>query len=75
MKRCNIYPQKTICTLAYLALTLTLSNFIFNFKFYLQIKYCVTETVFATANANIFMPEFEVTLINLLIKNKSILWL
>ena len=50
-------PTKIITT--FLALVLTLNNFIFNSKFYLQIKGCAMETICAPSYANIFVSEFE----------------
>ena len=44
IKKCDNYPNKTIATkiiATFLAPILTLNNFIFNSKFYLQIKGCV----------------------------------
>ena len=43
----------------FLALILTLNYFIFNSKFYLQIKGCDMETISALIYVNIFMSEFE----------------
>ena len=56
------YPKKTIPTKiikTFLALILTLNNFIFNSKFYLQMKGCAMGTICAPSHANIFMSEFE----------------
>ena len=50
-------PSKIITT--FLALILTLNNFVFNSKFYLQIKGCAMGTICAPAYANIFMTEFK----------------
>ena len=49
-------PTKIIAT--FLALILTLNNFIFNLKFYLQTKGCAMGTICAPSYANIFMSEF-----------------
>ena len=68
------YPNKTISTkiiATFLALILTLKNFIFNSKFYLQIKGCAIGTICTPSYANIFMSEFEENHMYLLIKNKS----
>ena len=65
------YIHKT----TFLALILTLNNFVFNSKFYLQIKGCAMGTICAPAHANIFMAEFEQEYIYRLIKDKSILFL
>ena len=55
------YTNKTIPPkkITFLALILTFSNFIFNSKFYLQIKGSAMKTRCATTYANIFMAEFE----------------
>ena len=61
-KRYDNYPNKTIPTkiiTTFLALILTRNNFIFNSKFYLQIKGCGMGTICAPSYANIFMSEFE----------------
>ena len=57
------------------ALILTLNNFVFNSKFYLQIKGCAMGTICVPAYANIFMAEFEQKYVYPLIKDKSILFL
>ena len=49
----NTIPNEIITT--FLALILTLNNFIFNSKFYLQIKGCAMGTICAPPYANIFM--------------------
>ena len=57
-KKYDHYPKKTIPTkiiTTFLALVLTLSNFIFNSKFYLQIKGCAMGTTCASSYANIFI--------------------
>ena len=69
----KIIPTKIIATL--LALILTLNKFVFNSKFYLQIKGCAMGTICAPVYANIFMAEFEQKYIYPLIKDKSILFL
>ena len=61
-KKCDIYLKKTISTkiiTTFLALMLILNNFIFNSKFYLQVKGCAMGTICAPSYANIFMSEFE----------------
>ena len=66
--------RKTVATkviTTFLALILTLNNFIFNSKFYLQIKGCAMGTICAPTYANDFMSEFEERCIYPLIKNKS----
>ena len=77
-KKYDHYPNKTIPTkiiVTFLALILTLNNFIFNSKFYLQIKGCAMGTICAPSYANIFMSEFEEKHIYPLIKNKSVIYL
>ena len=74
-KKYDHYRKKTIPTkiiTTFLALILTLNNFIFNSKFYLQIKGCAMGTICAPSYANIFMPEFEEKYIYPLIKNKTL---
>ena len=61
-KKHDHFPNKTIPTkiiTTFLALILTLNNFIFNSKFYLQIKGCAMGTIWAPSYANIFMSKFE----------------
>ena len=56
------YSKRTASTkviTTFLALILTLNNFIFNFKNYLQIKGCAMGTICAPSYANIFMDHFE----------------
>ena len=65
-------PTKIITT--FLAVILRLNNFVFNSKFYIQIKNCLMGTIGAPTYANIFMAEFEQKYIYLLIKDKSILF-
>ena len=77
-KKYDHYPNKTIPTkiiTTFLALILTLNNFIFNSKFYLQIKGCAMGTICALSYANIFMSEFEEKHIYPLIKNKFVIYL
>ena len=72
-KRYDSYIQKTLPTkiiTTFLALILTLNNFVFNSKFYLQIKGCAKCTICAPAYANIFMAEFEQKYVYPLIKDK-----
>ena len=59
----------------FIALILTLNNFVFNSNFYLQIKRCAMGKICAPAYANIFMAEFEQKYIYPLIKDKSVLFL
>ena len=77
-KKSDHYPNKAIPTkviTTFLALKLTLNNFIFNSKFYLQIKVCAMGTICAPSYVNIFISEFEEKHIYLLIKNKSVIYL
>ena len=72
------YQQKTVATkvlTTFLALILTLNNFIFNSKLYLQIKGCAMDTICAPAYANIFMAYFEGKFIYPLIDPKTLLYL
>ena len=43
----------------FLALILTLNDFIFNSKHFLQIKGCAMETICAPSNADIYMDHFD----------------
>ena len=66
-------PNKTVKTsviTAFLYLILTLNNFIFNGKHYLQTKGCAMGTICAPTYANIFMGKFEETHIYPLINKK-----
>ena len=72
------YQQKTVANkvlTTFLALILTLNNFIFNSKLYLQIKGCAMGTICALAYANIFMEYFEEKFIYPLIDAKTLLYL
>ena len=62
-------PTKVITT--FLALILTLNNFMFNSKFYLQIKECAMGTICAPPYANIFMAYFKEKFIYPLIRNAT----
>ena len=56
------FPRKTITTkkiTIFPLLILTLNNFLFNCKNYMQINDCVMGTIFATYYANIFMDQFD----------------
>ena len=77
-KKYDYYLKKTIPTktiTAFLALILTINSFIFNSKFYLQIKGCAMRTICAPSYANIFMSEFEEKYIYSLIKSKFVIYL
>ena len=72
------YQQKTVATkvlTTFLALILTLNNFIFDSKMYLQIKGCAVSTICAPVYANIFMAYFEEKFIYPLIDAKTLLHL
>ena len=61
-KRYDSYSHKTLPSkiiTTFLALILTLNKFVFNLKFYLQIKGCAMDIIFVLAYANIYMAEFE----------------
>ena len=65
----------TIVIVTLMRLILTLNNFVFNDKNYLQIKGCVMGTICAPPFANIFMEKFEETFIYPYIQNLCILYL
>ena len=68
------HTKKTVATkviTTFLALILTLNNFIFNPKFYLEVTRCAIGTICVLTYANIFMSEVEERYIYPLIKNKS----
>ena len=70
--------KKTIDTkvkITFLALILTLRNFIFNSKHFLQIKGGTMETICAAPYENIFMNHFERKYIYPLIEGKSSIYL
>ena len=72
------YSNKLVSTkviVTFLSLILTLNNFSFNSKHYLQRKGCAMGTSCAPAYANIFMADFESKYIYPLIKNKAITYL
>ena len=69
---------KTISTrviTTFLFLILTLNNFIFNCKHYIQTKGCAMGTKCAPSYANIFMGKFEKNHIYPRIKNKTLIYL
>ena len=56
------FPRRTVATkviTTFLSLILTLKNFMFNCKNYLQIKGCPIGTICTPSYANIFMDHFE----------------
>ena len=59
----------------FLALILTLNNFIFNSRNYLQTKGCAMGTICAPSHANIFMDHFEKKLIYPFIKEFLLIYL
>ena len=68
------YSKKTTSTKVtkpFLALILTMNNFVFDCIHYLQIKGCAMGTIFAPAYANIFMANFELKYIYPYIKDKT----
>ena len=72
------YSKRNASTKAittFLALILTLNNFIFNCKNYLQIKGCAMGTICAPSYGNIFMDHFERKFIYPFIKTFSLLYL
>ena len=77
-KKYDHYPNKAMPTkikTTFLALILTLNNFIFNSKFYVQITGCAMGAFCAPSHANISMSEFEEKQIYPLVKNKSGIYL
>ena len=64
----KIAATKVITT--FLALILALNNFIFNSKFYFQIKGCAGGTISVPTYANLFMSKFKERYVYFLIKNK-----
>ena len=60
---------------AFLALILTLNNFVFDCVHYLQIKRCAIGTSYSPAYANIFMANLELKYIYLYIKDKTKMFL
>ena len=69
------YPKRSIAIkvgATFLALRLTLNNFIFKCEHYRQIKGCTMGTIRAPAYANIFMANFESKFIYLCIKENLI---
>ena len=76
------YAKKAVATkviTTFLTLILTLKNFIFNTKFYLQIKGCAIRTICAPTCANMLMSEFEKKYIYPLVKTNPsaicVLWI
>ena len=68
------FSRRTVGTkviTTFLSLILTLNNFLFNCKNYLQIKGCVMGTICAPAYANIFMDHFERKYISSVIRQKG----
>ena len=72
------YPEKSVAAkviITFLAMILTLNNFMFNCKNYLQIRSYAMGTACATSYANIFMARFEQKHIYPFIKGKVNLYL
>ena len=72
------YPEKSIAAkviITFLAMILTLNNFMLNSKNSLQIRSCAMGTACATSYANIFMARFEQKYIHPFIKGKVDLYL
>ena len=56
------FPRRTVAAKVitnFLSLTLTINNFVFDCKNYLQTKGCAMGTILAPAYANMFMDHFE----------------
>ena len=73
-EKCDNYTKKSVATkviTTFLALTLTLNNFIFNSKFYLQIKGCAMRIMWPYIRKHIHVLVQRERYIDLLIKNKS----
>ena len=67
------YQERSVATkviITFLALILTLKNFMFSYKNYLQLRGCVMVTAFAPGYENIFMARFEQKHIYPFIKDK-----
>ena len=75
LENCSKWAASTKVITTFLALILTLSNFIFNCKNYLQIKGCTMGTICTPSNANIFMYHWERKFIHPIIKTVSLLFL
>ena len=72
------YSKRTASTkviTTFLALILTLNNFVFNCRNYLQIRGCAMGTISAPSYANIFMDHFERKFIYPFIKTFSLIYL
>ena len=72
------FPRKTITTkliATFLPLILTLSNFAFNCKNYIQIKDCTMGTICAPSYVNIFMDHFERKCLSPVLQGLSLIYL
>ena len=72
------FSRKTITTkviTTFLSLILTLSNFTFNCKNYIQIKGCAMGTICAPSYANIFVDHFERKYSSLFLQELSLIYL
>ena len=77
-KSLDSHPKQTVATkviTTYLAFILTLSNFIFNCRNYLQTKGCAMGTICAPSYTNIFIDHFEKKLIYSFIKGFLLIYL
>ena len=61
--------------ITFLSLILTLNKLIFNYSHYLQVMGCAMGTIWAPANANIFMAPFEAKYMYPYIHSKTLLFL
>ena len=72
------FPRKKIATkviTTFLSLILTLNNFVFNWKNYIQIKGCAMGTICAPSYANTFMDNFERKYISPFLQGLSLIYL
>ena len=77
-KSLDTNPKQAVATRlikTFLALILTLSNFIFNSRNYLQTKGCAMGIICAPSDANLFMDHLELKLIYPFIKGFSLIYL
>ena len=77
-KSLDNHPKRTVATkviTTFLAVILTLNNFIFSSTNYLQTKGCAMGTICAPSYANIFMDNFEKKLMYPFIKEFSLIYI
>ena len=74
LEKCSKRTASTKVVTTFLALILTLNNFIINCKYYLQIKGCAMGAICAPSYANIFMDHFERKFIYPFIKTFSLIY-